>query len=238
MDVANRWPSDKQLATADVLVFYQQGEWNDQRAKDLDAFQLVEVAPSIRITRSTEAVTRMDSLSVLDLPGKEVHPSFRHGPLDLHFERGSSHPIARNFDRVKFVDETYWQLLGDRSVSGWLRLPSKTISPQPIFWTVEKTQPLRLKKQKEMKNLPGSWFRFWGMIHGRLMTHCSECSSCASVAWAGHEPVIYLTNTCDTRGSRRVNLWQVTALWPGLPTEPPDCALDTAETLGASGCPG
>src|SRR5260370_16767873 len=32
------WPAAADLKTADVIVFYQQGKWTPDRAKDIDAF--------------------------------------------------------------------------------------------------------------------------------------------------------------------------------------------------------
>lgn len=32
------WPAAEDLASADVLVFYQQGRWTPERARDLDAY--------------------------------------------------------------------------------------------------------------------------------------------------------------------------------------------------------
>src|SRR5690606_23051212 len=38
VDIAWEWPNRDNLATADVLVFYQKGDWTPQREQDIDAF--------------------------------------------------------------------------------------------------------------------------------------------------------------------------------------------------------
>jgi type 1 glutamine amidotransferase len=139
IEVAHRWPSATQLATADVLVFYQQGEWTAERARDLDAYQargggLVYLHYAVDGGKDPLGFAER-----IGLAWKGGASKFRHGALELHFERGSEHPIARNFGRVDFVDETYWNLLGNKQHIDLLATAVEDNMPQPIFWTVERT---------------------------------------------------------------------------------------------------
>jgi type 1 glutamine amidotransferase len=63
---------------------------------------------------------------------------YRHGELDVDFSPGADHPIARNFDRVRWVDESYWQLTGDPARITLLGTSQEDGQPQPQFWTMER----------------------------------------------------------------------------------------------------
>ena len=46
--------------------------------------------------------------------------AFRHGPVELNIQ-DADHPITRGFSKVRFVDESYWELVGDpRRYAEWL----------------------------------------------------------------------------------------------------------------------
>jgi type 1 glutamine amidotransferase len=55
----------------------------------------------------------------------------------LGFETGARHPIARNFSKVHFHDESYWQLIGDPKRIRLLASSVEDGQPQPQFWTLE-----------------------------------------------------------------------------------------------------
>ena len=58
---------------------------------------------------------------------------------------GSKHPIARNFDRVHFHDESYWNLLGDTDRIKLLATGVEEDEPQPLFWTHEPKRRPRVR---------------------------------------------------------------------------------------------
>jgi hypothetical protein len=183
VDVANRWPSESQLATADVLVFYQQGEWNEERARSLDAFQirgggLVYLHYAVDGGRDPNGFADRIGLAWQGGASK-----FRHGALDLHFPRGSSHPIARNFDRVSFVDETYWSLRGDPGRVNLLGTAIEENSPQPIFWTLERksTSPNSQPSRVVVSILGHYSWTFDDPLFRLLILR--------SMAWSAHESV-------------------------------------------------
>jgi type 1 glutamine amidotransferase len=62
---------------------------------------------------------------------------FRHGPLELTFA-DPKHPITQGFDKVRFVDESYWQLTGDPKRVHILASGVEDGQPRPLLWTHEK----------------------------------------------------------------------------------------------------
>jgi len=131
------WPAREDLDTADVLVFYQQGKWTPERAKDIDAYLkrgggLVYIHYAVDGGADAPGFAQRIGLA-WGGPGMR----FRHGPLDLGFETGSKHPIGRNFDKLGLVDESYWNLVGDPSKIDLLASGVEDGEARPLFWTIE-----------------------------------------------------------------------------------------------------
>ena len=107
------WPERDEFQKADVMVFFQHGDWDAQRAADIDAFLergggLVYIHWAVDGRDNAAGFAKRIGLASV---GGKI--KFRHGPLDLEFTKEAKHPIARNFDRLKLVDESYWMLTGD-----------------------------------------------------------------------------------------------------------------------------
>jgi putative heme-binding domain-containing protein len=133
---AMEWPSAEDLKTADVLVFYQHGQWTRERAQDIDAFLargggLVYVHWAVDGGADAPGFAQRIGLSW------GAGAKFRHGPLDLAFETGTRHPIARNFDKVHIHDESYWNLTGDPQRVKLIASAVEEGRPRPLFWTLE-----------------------------------------------------------------------------------------------------
>jgi hypothetical protein len=62
---------------------------------------------------------------------------FRHGEFDLVF-KDSKHPITRGFSKLRFTDETYWNMRGDVSRLNVLGTSVEDAAPQPELWTLER----------------------------------------------------------------------------------------------------
>jgi putative heme-binding domain-containing protein len=134
---ADEWPSDAQLQTADVLVFYQRGTWNAERAKAIDAF-LARGGGLVYIHYAVDGGDDAPGFAKrIGLAWQGGRSLFRHGPLELGFQTGQRHPIARNFDKVHFHDESYWRLTGDPQSIAVLATGEEQGQPQPLFWTTE-----------------------------------------------------------------------------------------------------
>src|SRR5262249_6855005 len=125
----------EELKTADALVFFQAGIWNKQRATDLDAF-LARGGGAVFIHFAVGGDPDPSGFAErIGLAWRGNQSRYRHGALDLEFSRGSKHPIARNFDKVHFVDESYWRLTGDATRINLLAAGNEDGAPQPLFWT-------------------------------------------------------------------------------------------------------
>jgi putative heme-binding domain-containing protein len=132
------WPSAKQLAAADALVFYQQGTWNEQRAADIDAF-LKKGGGVSYIHYAVDGGKEPEGFADrIGLAWQGGASKFRHGGLDLIFD--SKHPIARNFRRVHFHDESYWNLKGNPEDITLLASGREENALQPLIWCREKHQ--------------------------------------------------------------------------------------------------
>jgi type 1 glutamine amidotransferase len=133
---AMEWPAAAEFKKADALVFFQRGNWDAKRAADVDAF-----------------LERGGGLSYIhwavdgqkDAPGfaKRIGQSwgagakFRHGPVELSFNQEAKHPIARNLDKLKLVDESYWNLTGTLPKERVLAWGMEDRAAQPLFWSLE-----------------------------------------------------------------------------------------------------
>jgi putative heme-binding domain-containing protein len=171
---AMNWPAKEEFQKADVMVFYQRGDWNAARAADIDAFLergggLVYVHWAVDGQKDSPGFAKRIGLTW----GNGA--KFRHGPVDLDFT-GAKHPVTRNFDKLKLVDESYWQLVGDlpkERVLGWANEDAK---PQPLFWSLEQG------KGRVFVSIPGhySW-SFDDPLFRVLLLR--------GIAWTAKEPV-------------------------------------------------
>jgi type 1 glutamine amidotransferase len=170
------WPSAEDLKTADVLVFYQNGKWNADRARDIDAFLergggLVYIHWAVNGGAEAPAFAQR-----IGLAWGTPESKYRHGPLELGFEGGSRHPIARNFDRVKMVDESYWNLVGDVKRLNVLASAPEDGQPRPLFWTLEPG------KGRVFVSIPGHYaWTFDDPLYRVLLLR--------GIAWTAREPV-------------------------------------------------
>src|SRR5205085_1954389 len=102
--------------------------------------------------------------------------AFRHGDLDLGFDTGKNHPIARNFEKLHLHDESYWQLVGDPKNVSILAMGEENGKQQPLFWTMEPG------KGRVFVSIPGhfSW-TFDDPLFRLLLLR--------GIAWAADQPV-------------------------------------------------
>jgi putative heme-binding domain-containing protein len=182
------WPTKADLDSADVIVFYQQGAWTPQRAGDIDAFLkrgggLVYIHYAVDGGRDAPGFAQR-----IGLAWQGGHSSFRHGPLDLDFTSARDHPIARNFSKVKFVDESYWNLVGDPARIKLVATGVEDGEKQPLFWTLEPA------KGRVFVSIPGhfSW-TFDDPAYRLLLLR--------GIAWVAKEPVDRF-NTLAVPGAR------------------------------------
>jgi type 1 glutamine amidotransferase len=170
------WPAREEFQKADVLVFYQHGDWTPERATAIDVFLergggLVYIHWAVDGRADAPGFARR-----IGLASRGGKIKYRHGPLDLAFNKEAKHPIARNFDRLKLVDESYWMLTGDLPADRVLATQVEDKEPRPLFWTTEPA------KGRVFVSIPGhySWTFDDPMYRVLLMR---------GIAWAAKEPV-------------------------------------------------
>jgi hypothetical protein len=101
---------------------------------------------------------------------------FRHGPLELGFQAGRKHSVARNFDKVQFHDESYWRLVGDTRRITLLATGKEGGQEQPLFWTLE------TDKGRVFVSIPGHFaWTFDDPLFRILLLR--------GIAWVAREPV-------------------------------------------------
>ncbi len=135
---ANPWPTPEQWKTADVVAFFSANPgWNPARAKELDAFLergggLVYLHFAVNGQRAPEELARRIGLAWDDRQAR-----YRHGALDLQFRADAEHPITAGFTAARFVDESYWNLIGDPARVNVLATQVEEGQPRPLLWTFE-----------------------------------------------------------------------------------------------------
>ncbi len=131
------FPSLEQLDNADIVVFFQKGAWNDNRAKDLDAY-LARGGGAVYIHWAVNGDDRVaDFAKRIGLASKGGSISYRHGPLTLDMHN-TDHPILRNIKQLQLYDESYWRLTGSVENVTLLGTSTEDGMPTPQLWTFEK----------------------------------------------------------------------------------------------------
>jgi type 1 glutamine amidotransferase len=138
VDTAYEFPSAEQIENADVLVFFQRGRWDDERAAEIDPF-LARGGGAVYVHWAVDGRGGQEEFAKrIGLASLGGSIRYRHGPMDIDLSPGSDHPIARNLDKIDLVDEAYWKLTGDPSELDLIGTSTEDGEPQPTFWTVER----------------------------------------------------------------------------------------------------
>ena len=137
INTAMEWPSDEQILAADTIVFFQKGKWNPERAAAIDTHLargkgLVYIHWAIEGGRDAPLFAQR-----IGLASDSKETKYRHGPIEPNFRVGSQHPIARNFDSLELVDESYWKLHGDPTKIQTIATVVEEGQVLPLFWTME-----------------------------------------------------------------------------------------------------
>jgi putative heme-binding domain-containing protein len=169
------WPAAEELKNADVIVFYQRGDWNPTRAAQIDAY-LERGGGLVYIHWAVDGRdSRVEKAQRIGLAsGGSI--AYRHGDLTLMFNRATNHPIIRNFDTLTLIDETYWKLTGSLPSDRILGSAVEEGEPQPQMWTVEP------RNGRVFVSIPGhySW-TFDDPLFRVLLLR--------GIAWSAREPV-------------------------------------------------
>jgi type 1 glutamine amidotransferase len=170
------WPTAADLRAADVMVFYQQGKWTAERARDIDAY-LGRGGGLAYIHYAVDGGADAPGFAQrIGLAWRGGESKFRHGPLDLGFEGGSRHPVGRNLEKMRLVDESYWDLVGDPKRISVLAGGVEDGRSRPLFWTLE---PAR---GRVFVSIPGHYaWTFDDPLFRVVLLR--------GIAWAAREPV-------------------------------------------------
>ncbi|MFO0936721.1 MAG: ThuA domain-containing protein [Gemmataceae bacterium] len=130
------WPTKDDFARADVMIFFQHGNWDEKRAADIDAFLargggLVYLHWAVDGQKNGKDFAKRIGLSGMGAVG------FRHGDLVLSTNRDARHPVMRNIDNLALTDETYWNMAGDLKPERILATAVEENKPRPQLWSLE-----------------------------------------------------------------------------------------------------
>ncbi|HEX7862377.1 MAG TPA: ThuA domain-containing protein [Verrucomicrobiae bacterium] len=135
VQTADGFPSETQLRGADVAVFYNANPaWDTAKATALDKFHqqgggVVYIHYGVDGGKHPAEMAERSGLAFT------LGSKFRHGEFDLVFKE---HPITRNFPTLRFTDETYWNMRGDKSRLNVIGTAIEDGAPQPELWTLER----------------------------------------------------------------------------------------------------
>jgi putative heme-binding domain-containing protein len=135
VETAEGWPSSRQLGAADVVVFYSNNPaWDDAKAIELDSY-LARGGGVVLIHYAVDGHQAAGALAGrIGLAWQGGKSAFRHGVLDLNFER-ANHPIARGLGKLRLVDESYWNLVGDPASIEVIATGVEDGVARPLLWT-------------------------------------------------------------------------------------------------------
>lgn len=112
VEAAWDFPSPAQMADADVLMFFQKGDWDDRRQTEMDQY-FARGGGAVYIHWAVNGNDRVADFSQrIGLSSRGGSISYRHGPLSL-ITHNTDHPIMRNIDQLELYDESYWLLTGN-----------------------------------------------------------------------------------------------------------------------------
>lgn len=168
------WPTAEQFRTADVIVFYSDNPgWSAAGGKALDDF-LARGGGLVFIHYAVDGHNAVPQLAQrIGLAWQAGNSRYRHGVQNLTFH---SHPVTRNFDRLKLVDESYWALAGDPSRVRLLATGIEEKAAQPLLWVREQG------KGRVFVSIPGHYtWTFDDPLFRVLLLR--------GIAWTAHESV-------------------------------------------------
>lgn len=131
------WPAKEEFTKADVMVFYQHGNWDGKRAADIDAYLergggLVYIHWAVDGQKGGQAFGKRIGLAGMGAV------AFRHGNMELKLQPETKHPVLRNFGKLSLVDETYWKMVGQLPGDRILGTAIEDGKPQPQLWSLER----------------------------------------------------------------------------------------------------
>ncbi len=138
------WPTEKQFASANVIVAFCYLSWTDDHKRQIK--QYLERGGGLVLVHSATWTKPKADPDVAALAGVGGFTRYRHGTMQLEIT-ASDHPICRGLpSKLSFLDEPYWPptppITADRvtplAVSREKTEPTgEQTAPQPMFWTFQ-----------------------------------------------------------------------------------------------------
>ncbi|WP_168218949.1 ThuA domain-containing protein [Limnoglobus roseus] len=170
------WPAKEEFATADVMVFFQHGDWNAKRAADIDAY-LERGGGLVYVHWAVDGRTEGPEFAKrIGLASKGGAIGFRHGDLTLTMNTAAKHPVLRNFDKLALTDETYWKMTGDLPADRVLATAVEEKEPRPQLWSLERG------RGRVFVSIPGHYSHTFDDPLFRVLL-------LRGIAWSAKEPV-------------------------------------------------
>lgn len=175
VSTAREFPTDEQLASADVVLFFQKGSFADDRPAKLDKF-LARGGGAVYIHWAVNGNDEVQEFAKrIGMASWGGRIAYRHGPLTLDMHN-TDHPIVRNFDQLSLYDESYWKLTGQASDITLLATSTEDGMATPQMWTKESG------KGRVFVSIPGHYnWTFDDPLFRILLLR--------GIAWSAHEPV-------------------------------------------------
>lgn len=133
------WPSPEQFEHSDVLILYfWNHNWSEGRYRQLDDF-LARGGGVVVLHSATIADKDPELLAErIGLSAQPVRTGYRHTPIDLQIVAPEDHPITQGLPRqIRFLDETYWPMIGNTNNVEVLATAIEEGRPQPMIWTFQ-----------------------------------------------------------------------------------------------------
>ena len=134
------WPSAEQFASADAIIFYYWNRaWDDAKYAQLDAFQARGGGIVVLHSATIEDKEPQKLAARIGLAAQPATVKYRHMPFDLKVV-DRDHAITAGLpERIRFLDEPYWPMIGDRSK---IHVLANAVDidgeDRPMLWTFEK----------------------------------------------------------------------------------------------------
>lgn len=139
VETAWEWPDPALWNRADVVAFYfWNHDWSEARYAELDAYQqrgggLVLIHSAIIADQDPERLAERIGLSA-----QPDRSGYRHMPFELTWMEPGN-PLVRGIpDRMPFLDEPYWPLIGDPARVTTLASAMVDGASRPLMWTFER----------------------------------------------------------------------------------------------------
>lgn len=138
LEIAWDFPSESQLDAADVVIFFQKGDWDDQRQSSMDRY-FARGGGAVYIHWAVNGNERVADFSArIGLASRGSKIRYRHGPLSLVMHH-TDHPIMRNIDHLELYDESYWLLTGKPENVTLFASSVEDGEAQPQIWGYERS---------------------------------------------------------------------------------------------------